>query len=167
MYCLKYQSNINILHSYEDVTITGKWLHSLGLCLTRWSSTRYRDLYRATSASTRKLGFWSLIRWTASCSRLARQARDTEDYSNLDPHGERLVVWSGSHLYSLYISIWLYSVNLIENHVQNSVFKLIWTKSAFRQLRKNKNSGKLDESKFFCYMHDHHVSFRGPFHQKA
>jgi hypothetical protein len=46
-----------------------------------------RDLYRATPAVTRDLGFSGLIWRTAPFSRLLRHTRGVEIYFNPDPHG--------------------------------------------------------------------------------
>jgi hypothetical protein len=55
-------------HLYGDVPITGEGMVNLGL----WAG---RDLYRATPAVTRGLGFSCLIRRTATFSRLLRHTR--------------------------------------------------------------------------------------------
>jgi hypothetical protein len=64
-------SRSRIFHLYEDVTIAGEGLQNLGLC----SALRAFDLYRATPAVTRDLGFSGLIRRTAPFSRLLRHTR--------------------------------------------------------------------------------------------
>jgi hypothetical protein len=65
-------SRWRIFHLYGDVTIAGEGLQNLGLYSGLWAG---RDLYRATPAVTRDLGFSSLIRRTAPFSRLLRHTR--------------------------------------------------------------------------------------------
>jgi hypothetical protein len=55
------RSRIFHLHVYGDVTITGEGLQNLGLCSGAQGLLAGRDLYRATPAVTRDLGFSGLI----------------------------------------------------------------------------------------------------------
>ena len=69
-----------ILHSHEDVTIAGEYMH-LGQCSVLMVLSR-GDLYRATPAVTGGARLCGLIQRTSPFSRLVRQARDTESFSN-------------------------------------------------------------------------------------
>jgi hypothetical protein len=66
-----FTSRSRIFHLYGDVTIAGEGLPMFG-AQGLWAG---RDLYHATPAVTRDLGFSSLIRRTAPFSRLLRHTR--------------------------------------------------------------------------------------------
>jgi hypothetical protein len=72
IYC--FTSRSRIFHLHGDVTIAGEGLQNLGLLLGAQGLWAGRNLYRATPAVTRDLGFSGLIRRTASFSRLLRHA---------------------------------------------------------------------------------------------
>jgi hypothetical protein len=70
-----FTSNSRIFHIYGGVTIIGEGLQNLGMCSGAQGPRAGRDLYRATPAVTRGLGFPGLIRRTAPFNRLLRLAR--------------------------------------------------------------------------------------------
>jgi hypothetical protein len=72
-YCLTSRSRM--FHLYGDVTITGEGLKKCWPMLGTHGLWAGRDLYRATPAVTRDLGFSGLIRRTAPFSRLLRHTR--------------------------------------------------------------------------------------------
>jgi hypothetical protein len=70
IYC--FTSHSRIFHLYGDVTITGEGLQKFRPTFVVQDLCAGRDLYRATPAVTRDLGFSGLIRRTAPFSRLLR-----------------------------------------------------------------------------------------------
>jgi hypothetical protein len=69
-----FTSRSRIFHLYGDVTIAGEGLQNLGLC-SALRTLEQGDLFRATPAVTRGLGFSGLIRSTAAFCRLLRHTR--------------------------------------------------------------------------------------------
>jgi hypothetical protein len=70
-----FTSRSRIFHLYGDITITGEGLQNLGLCSALRAFWAGRDLYRATPAVTRDLGFPGLVRRSAPFSRLVRHTK--------------------------------------------------------------------------------------------
>jgi hypothetical protein len=70
-----FTSCTRIFHFYGNVTIAGEGLQKFRPMLGAQGLWARRDLYRATPAVTRDLGFSGLIRKTAPFSRLLRHTR--------------------------------------------------------------------------------------------